>query len=128
VELAEASYRPARILTLHAPTAVLTPQQTRELFAIMRRLAADGRSLIFISHKLGEVRAISNRIVVMRAGRVVGDVPAAEATNAGLATMMVGRSVVLEVERGEAKPGAEVLAVSGLHARVDRGAVGVDSL
>ena len=128
VEIVKALYRSARILILDEPTAVLTPQETRELFAIMRRLAADGRSLIFISHKLGEVRAISNRIVVMRAGRVVGDVPAAEATNAGLATMMVGRSVVLEVERGEAKPGAEVLAVSGLHARDDRGAVGVDSL
>src|ERR671935_27015 len=94
VEIVKALYRSARILILDEPTAVLTPQETREFFAIMRRLAADGRSLIFISHKLNEVREISNRIVVMRAGRVVGNVLAAEATNAGLATMMVGRSVV----------------------------------
>src|SRR5919204_369732 len=94
VEIVKALSRSARTLILDEPTAVLTPQETREFFAIMRRLAADGRSLIFISHKLNEVREISNRIVVMRAGRVVGNVLAAEATNAGLATMMVGRSVV----------------------------------
>ena len=128
VEIVKALYRSARILILDEPTAVLTPQEARELFAIMRKLATDGRSLIFISHKLDEVRAISDRIVVMRQGRVEGETRAAEATNADLATMMVGRAVVLEVERGEAQPQAPVLEVADLHVRDDRGAVAVDGL
>jgi simple sugar transport system ATP-binding protein len=128
VEIVKALYRSARILILDEPTAVLTPQETRELFAIMRRLAAGGRSIIFISHKLDEVREISNRIVVMRGGRVVGETPAAGATNAGLATMMVGRPVMLEVQRGKAEPGAAVLAINDLKVRDDRGAAAVDGL
>ena len=129
VEIVKALYRSARILILDEPTAVLTPQETRELFAIMRELARDGRSIIFISHKLDEVRQISDRIVVMRQGRVVGETLPAEATNATLATMMVGRSVVLEVERGEATAGAEVLAVDDLQLRDDRGgSLAVDHL
>ena len=128
VEIVKALYRSARILILDEPTAVLTPQEARELFAIMRRLAADGRSIIFISHKLDEVREISSRIVVMRAGKVVGEVASAEATNAGLATLMVGRAVVLEVQRGAARPAAEVLTVRDLHVRDDRGTPAVDGL
>ena len=128
VEIVKALYRSARILILDEPTAVLTPQEARELFAIMRRLAADGRSIIFISHKLDEVREISSRIVVMRAGRVVGEARSAQATNAGLASLMVGRSVVLEVERGAARPAAETLAVRDLRVRDDRGVVAVDGL
>ena len=128
VEIVKALYRSARILILDEPTAVLTPQETRELFAIMRRLAAGGRSIIFISHKLDEVRAISDRIVVMRGGRVVGEVRTADATNAGLATMMVGRPVVLEVERGEATPANQVLVVEELRVRDDRDVVAVDGL
>ena len=128
VEIVKALYRSARILILDEPTAVLTPQEARELFSIMRKLAADGRSLIFISHKLDEEREISDRIVVMRQGRVVGETRPSEATNAQLATMMVGRAVVLEVERGEATPGAEVLVVSDLYAADDRDVTAVDGL
>jgi len=94
----------------------------------MRRLAADGRSIIFISHKLDEVRAISDRIVVMRAGRVTGEAQPGSVTNAQLATMMVGREVVLEVARGTAIPGTAVLAIDRLTVRDDRGATAVDGL
>src|SRR5207302_1057329 len=104
------------------------PQEARELFSIMRNLAADGLSLIFISHKLDEVRQVSDRIVVMRGGRVVGETRPAEATNASLATMMVGRSVVLEVDRGSANPGAEVLAVSDVEVLGDQGTTAIDGL
>ena len=121
VEIVKALYRSAKILILDEPTAVLTPQETRELFAIIRELARDGRSIIFISHKLDEVRQISDRIVVMRQGRVVGETLPAGATNATLATMMVGRSVVLEVARGQATAGAEVLTVGDLQLRDARG-------
>ncbi len=136
VEIVKALYRSARILILDEPTAVLTPQEARELFAIMRRLAADGRSLIFISHKLDEVRAISDRIVVMRDGRVVGEADPKTASNADLASLMVGRPVVLDVMRGQSNPGAVVLAVDritvrddrGITVRDDRGTVAVDGL
>jgi len=128
VEIVKALYRSARILILDEPTAVLTPQESRELFAIMRNLVADGRSIIFISHKLDEVREISDRIVVMRDGRVTGETRPAEATNADLAAMMVGRAVVLEVERGAATPSAPVLAVRDLQVRDDRGVTAVDGL
>jgi len=128
VEIVKALYRSARILILDEPTAVLTPQEARELFAIMRSLAADRRSIIFISHKLDEVREISDRIVVMRAGRVTGETRPAGATNADLASMMVGRAVVLNVERGTAKPGDPVLAIEGLRVRDERGTVAVDGL
>jgi len=128
VEIVKALYRSARILILDEPTAVLTPQEARELFAIMRRLAADGRSLIFISHKLDEVRAISDRIVVMRGGRVVGEADPKTASNADLASLMVGRPVVLDVMRGQSHPGAVVLAVDRITVRDDRGTVAVDGL
>jgi len=128
VEIVKALYRSARILILDEPTAVLTPQEARELFAIMRRLAADGRSLIFISHKLDEVRAISDRIVVMRGGRVVGVADPKTASNADLASLMVGRPVVLDVMRGQSNPGAVVLAADRITVRDDRGTVAVDGL
>ncbi len=128
VEIVKALYRSARILILDEPTAVLTPQEARELFAIMRRLAADGRSLIFISHKLDEVRAISDRIVVMRGGRVVGAADPKTASNADLASLMVGRPVVLDVMRGQSNPSDVVLAVDRIIVRDDRGAVAVDGL
>jgi len=128
VEIVKALYRSARILILDEPTAVLTPQESRELFAIMRNLVADGRSIIFISHKLDEVREISDRIVVMRGGRITGEIRPAEATNADLAAMMVGRAVVLEVERAAATPSAPVLTVRDLRVRDDRGVTAVDGL
>lgn len=128
VEIVKALYRSARILILDEPTAVLTPQETRELFGIMRRLAADGRSLIFISHKLDEVREISSRVVVMRGGRVVGEVDAKQTSNPELAMLMVGRPVVLQVERGITEIGAPMLSVRDLRVHDDRGALAVDGL
>jgi len=121
VEIAKAIYRRARILVLDEPTAVLTPQETEEVFGVLRRLAGEGVSIIFISHKLHEAMAIADRITVIRRGRVVGTRRPAETSEAELAAMMVGREVSLRVDRGSSRPGAVVLAVRGLLARDDRG-------
>ncbi len=120
VEIIKALYRNADILILDEPTAVLTPQEADDLMQMMRKLARQGKSIIFITHKLREVLAVADRIMVLRAGRVVGETTPAEATEASLAAMMVGRSVMLQVERGEMHPGAVVLEVANLHVRDDR--------
>jgi ABC-type uncharacterized transport system ATPase subunit len=121
VEILKALYREARILVLDEPTAVLTPQETEEIFALLRRLAADGRSIIFISHKLYEVLAIADRITVIRRGRVIGERLPGETTEEDLAELMVGRGVQLTVDRGDSHPGAAALEVRGLRVRDDRG-------
>ncbi len=121
VEILKAIYRKARILVLDEPTAVLTPQETDEIFEVLRRLAHEGHSIIFISHKLYEVLAIADRITVIRRGRVVGSRIPAETNEDELAEMMVGREVQLVVDRGESHPAAPVLQVTELHARDDRG-------
>jgi general nucleoside transport system ATP-binding protein len=121
VEIVKALYRKAKILILDEPTAVLTPQEADDLFRIMRELAGRGVSIIFITHKLREVIAVSDRITVMRAGKVVGSTTPAEASEASLAAMMVGREVLLEVEKGEAHVGAPVLEVKDLSVRDFRG-------
>ncbi len=121
VEIVKTLYRNAQILILDEPTAVLTPQEAEELFVIMRGLTERGVSIIFITHKLKEVLAVADRITVMRAGRVVGTVIPQEMTEAKLASMMVGREVILKVEKGQAKAGQEVLKVENLHALDDRG-------
>lgn len=121
VEIIKALYRKADILILDEPTAVLTPQETGELFAIIRSLTARGASVIFISHKLKEVLAIADRIMVLRRGRVVGETTPREATERSLAEMMVGRSVMLEVEKGEAHPAAPVLTLDHVTVLDDRG-------
>src|ERR671922_271055 len=121
VEILKALYREARILVLDEPTAVLTPQETVEIFAVLRRLADDGHSIIFISHKLYEVLEIADRITVIRRGRVVGTRRPEETNEDDLAEMMVGREVQLHVDRGESHPGDAVLAVSGLRVNDDRG-------
>ena len=94
VEILKALYRDARILILDEPTAVLTPQETDALFATLKKLVADGLSIIFISHKLNEVMAVADRVVVLRAGRVAGEVTVAETDRHQLATMMVGQEIV----------------------------------
>jgi simple sugar transport system ATP-binding protein len=99
VEILKALYRDARVLILDEPTAVLAPQEVTELFAAIRALVEQGRTVIFIAHKLPEVLEISDRITVMRAGKVVGSVATREVTEKALATMMVGRDVTLRVER-----------------------------
>jgi general nucleoside transport system ATP-binding protein len=120
VEILKALYRDAQILVLDEPTAVLTPQETEEIFAVLRRLADAGHSIIFISHKLYEVLEIADRITVIRRGKVVGERIPSETTEEDLAELMVGRGVSLVVDRGESHPTEPVLRVQGLHARDDR--------
>ncbi len=121
VEILKALYRDAQIIVLDEPTAVLTPQETKEIFAVLRRLAAEGRSIIFISHKLFEVLEIADRITVIRRGRVVGTRLPAETSEDDLAELMVGRNVQLVVDRGESNPGEPALIVKDLRVRDDRG-------
>ncbi len=121
VEILKAFYRNAEVLILDEPTAVLTPQEANDLFVIMRGLAAQGKSLIFITHKLKEVLAISDTITVLRRGKVAGQADPRTATEAELASMMVGRSVILNIEKAPAHPGAVVLAIQGMKVRRDKG-------
>jgi general nucleoside transport system ATP-binding protein len=121
VEIVKVLYRGAKILILDEPTGVLTPQEVRELFSILRKLRDDGRTIIFITHKLEEVLELADRITVMRDGRVTGVVPAKGTTKEKLARMMVGRDVLLRVAKDEAKAGEPVLEVSGLSAEGRKG-------
>ena len=105
VEILKALYRGAEILILDEPTAVLTPQEATELFAIVKSLQADGKSIIFISHKLNEVLEIADRTTVLRRGKKIETVPCAGATEESLARAMVGREVLLRVEKPPATPG-----------------------
>ncbi len=120
VEILKALYRDARILVLDEPTAVLTPGETEEIFALLRRLASDGHSIVFISHKLYEVLEVADRITVIRRGRVIGERRPGETTEEELAELMVGREVELTVDRGTSTMGGPVLRVEGLRASDDR--------
>jgi simple sugar transport system ATP-binding protein len=121
VEILKALYRGAEILILDEPTAVLTPQEATELFAIVKSLQADGKSIIFISHKLNEVLEIGDRTTVLRRGKKIETVPCAGATEQSLAEAMVGRAVLLRVEKTPAQPGESLLTVENLHVQDDRG-------
>jgi ABC-type uncharacterized transport system ATPase subunit len=130
VEILKTLYRDARILILDEPTAVLTPQEAESLFVTLRRMADEGRTVIFISHKLHEVKAVADRVTVLRAGRSVATLPAAEATPGELAALMVGRDVELarRIERA-VPPGDEAaLEVEGLSVKGDRGEESVHDL
>jgi ABC-type uncharacterized transport system ATPase subunit len=116
VEIIKALYRGARILILDEPTAVLTPQETEELFRLLRRLRDSGATVIFISHKLKEVLEISDRVTVMRTGRVVKTLDAGQASAVELAELMVGRAITLQVEKGPAPAGAVQLQLSDVYA------------
>ena len=105
VEILKALYRDADILVLDEPTAVLTPQEAQELFEVIRSLTARGKSVIFITHKLNEVLDIADRITVLRRGKLIETLPAEGATEASLARLMVGREVLLRVEKTSANPG-----------------------
>jgi general nucleoside transport system ATP-binding protein len=124
VEIIKALSREAKVLILDEPTAVLTPQETDELIEIMRQLKASGTSIVFITHKLREVRAVADRITVIRRGKVVGTADPS-ASELELASAMVGRSVALGVEKGPAKPGKTRLKVSNLTVRSDAGVAAV---
>jgi len=128
VEIIKALYRKADILILDEPTAVLTPQEAEDLFKVIRTLTKEGVSVIFISHKLKEVLAISDRIMVLRRGRVVGEADPKTATERSLAELMVGRDVVLEVEKGPANPKEVVISVKNLVVHDDRDQVAVDNV
>jgi simple sugar transport system ATP-binding protein len=121
VEILKALYRGAEILILDEPTAVLTPQEAQELFEIIRSLESQGKSIIFISHKLNEVLDIADRITTLRRGVVVDTIPAEGATEEGLARMMVGREVLLRVDKDASTPGAPLLQVEHLKVIDDRG-------
>jgi len=121
VEILKALYRDARVLILDEPTAVLTPQEAGELFQIIRSLQADGKSIIFISHKLNEVLEIADRITVLRRGKKIETVPREGATEESLARAMVGREVLLRVEKPPAQPGDRLLDVKELRVLDDRG-------
>jgi general nucleoside transport system ATP-binding protein len=128
VEIIKTLYRETRTLILDEPTAVLTPQETEELFEIMRSLAKGGTGIIFITHKLNEVLEIADRITVLRRGRVVGTTTPAETDDDHLAALMVGRQVDLVVDKGLAQPREPMLETRGLRVRDDRGQVAVDNL
>jgi simple sugar transport system ATP-binding protein len=121
VEILKTLYRGARILILDEPTAVLTPQEVDELFAVLRSLRDQGDTVILITHKLREVMELSDRVTVLRGGRVAGECDTKDTTIGELAEKMVGRRVLLELEKAPARPAGAVLEVSGLCVRDDRG-------
>ncbi|MGI8897316.1 MAG: ABC transporter ATP-binding protein [Pyrinomonadaceae bacterium] len=122
VELMKALYRHARLLILDEPTAVLTPQEVDEFFSILRRMREQGKTVVIITHKLTEVLAISDEVTVMRDGRVVGRLQTKETNAAELARLMVGREVLLRVERTPAKTGSAELSVRKLSVTTRGGA------
>ncbi len=114
VEIVKVLYRGADILILDEPTAVLTPQETEKLFAVLRRMRDDGKSIIIITHKLHEVLSVSDRVSILRRGEYVGTVQTAEATEGQLTEMMVGKKITLNIERSVPKDPVDRLVVSGL--------------
>jgi simple sugar transport system ATP-binding protein len=121
VEILRALFRGARVLVLDEPTAVLTAQESHDLFEVLRALRDDGTAVVFISHKLNEVLDVSDRVTVLRRGVKVDTVPPEGATERSLARLMVGRDVLLRVEKEQRAPGEPLLEVRGLSSRDDRG-------
>jgi simple sugar transport system ATP-binding protein len=128
VEILRVLHRGADILILDEPTAVLTAQETAELFKVLRALTAEGVSVIFISHKLREVLDIADRVTVLRRGKKIDTVPTEGATEASLAKLMVGRDVLFRVEKDAATPKEPVLEIEGLEVEDDRGLPAVRGL
>src|SRR4051812_33790585 len=121
VEILRALFRGAKVLVLDEPTAVLTAQESQDLFEVLRTLKAEGTSIVFISHKLNEVLDVSDRVTVLRRGEKIDTVPGEGATERSLATLMVGRDVLLRVEKEDTKPGEPLLSLENVSARDDRG-------
>ena len=128
VEIVKVLYRGADILILDEPTAVLTPQETDKLFAIMRNMKADGKSLIIITHKLHEVLDVSDRVAVLRKGEYVGDVATKDADQQSLTDMMVGHTVSLNISRPEPKDVEKRLVIEGLTAYDELGVKRLDDV
>jgi ABC-type uncharacterized transport system ATPase subunit len=128
VEILKILFRGATVLIFDEPTAVLTPQEVDELFKTFREITRQGKGIIFISHKLDEVLEIADRITVIRQGRIVETMPRAGATKPRIAELMVGKPVLLEVERPPVTPGPAVLEVHDLRVKSTRGPMAVDSL
>ena len=120
-EILKALYRGAEILILDEPTAVLTPQEANELFEVIQSLKSEGKSIVFITHKLNEVLEIADRITVLRRGKTIETVAREGATEAGLARLMVGRDVLLRVDKNAAQPAEPLLVVEDLHVVDERG-------
>ena len=128
VEIIKLLYREASILIFDEPTSVLTPQEADQLFGIMRSLAESGKSIIFITHKLREVLDVADRITVIRQGQVIGTTTPQDADMGKLASMMVGRDVVLEIEKAKARPAEVTLRVKNLKVLSDRNALAVNGV
>ncbi len=130
VEIVKALYRNIRILILDEPTSVLTPQESEDLFQTLRRLVEDGLSVVFITHNLEEALAITDRITVLRGGKVMATIPTARATKEELASLMVGRPVLFQTQNIEqaATPPSEILRVEDLSVRGDRGSLAVQKV
>jgi general nucleoside transport system ATP-binding protein len=128
VEIMRALYRDADLLILDEPTAVLTAQETQDLFKVLRLLTAESTSVIFISHKLREVLEIADRVTVLRRGKMIDTVATEGATEASLAKLMVGRDVLFRLEKEEEKAGEPLLEIQDLHVRDDRDLPAVDGL
>lgn len=128
VELVKALFREADILVLDEPTAVLTPGEVDEFFEVVRSLVDQGKSIVFITHKLREVLAVADRITVIRHGKVAGTADPSSSTQQSLANLMVGRDVVFQVDKGEAHPGAPVISVKEMSVDDDRGLRAVDGI
>jgi general nucleoside transport system ATP-binding protein len=128
VEIVKVLFRSADVLIFDEPTAVLTPQEVTEFFGIVRSLRDAGKALVFITHKLHEVREVADRISVLRGGRIVGEGNPKTTTDGELAEMMVGRPVRFEVEKEPAKPGEVLLDVKGLHVLDEREEVAVNGV
>ncbi|MFB6072570.1 MAG: ABC transporter ATP-binding protein [Halobacterium sp.] len=128
VEILKALYRGADILILDEPTAVLTPQEVEDLFGVIDELTDQGKTVIFITHKLGEAMHAADDVTVLRDGENVGTVSTDDTTQEELAELMVGREVILEVEKQPSTPGEEVLGVESLSVRDDRGVLAVDDV
>ncbi len=128
VEIIKLLYAGAKVVILDEPTAVLTPQETEALFKAVRKMTAQGTGVIFISHKLNEVMEISDRVTVLRKGTVVGTLKRGEFDKNKLAQMMVGREVVMEIEREKAKPGDLVIKVDDVYAKSDKGHLALNGI
>jgi general nucleoside transport system ATP-binding protein len=128
VEILRALFRGAKVLVLDEPTAVLTAQESQDLFRVLRTLKGEGTSIVFISHKLNEVLDVADRVTVLRRGKKIDTVPTEGATERSLASLMVGREVLLQVEKSERAPGEPLLEVRDLHVKDDRGLPAVRGL